>query len=67
MQVLKTIVHNANDHARAEIRIPDTNKVGIDAGSSARLAGVLQVPLIAEEGIVGRRTQGVFARRKRIS
>ena len=53
MRVLDFIVENADMDAAAVIVVPDRRNVDIDAGSSAQLAGVAQVPLIIEQRIGG--------------
>ncbi len=47
------VVHDTDGHAVAEGGVPGGDGADIDAGSAALLAGVAQVPLVAEERVVG--------------
>ena len=49
MGELDAVVINRNGHPGAGIVVPNAGNVEIDAGNTAALSGVLQVPLIAEQ------------------
>ena len=49
---IESVVDYADDHASAERRVPHTGDIDILADSSTGLAGVAQVPLVAEARVV---------------
>ncbi len=53
MSVVKPVVDHADDHARARVGVPGTGHIGVLAGDAVGLAGVLEVPLVVEVGVVG--------------
>jgi len=65
MRCLQTIVHNTDANADTLVAIPHGHDIDICVRHARALAGVLQVPLLREQGVIGNEALLLLARELR--